>query len=153
MKGDAAVIATLQTGLQAEAQLNLQYRMDWRSLKFLGVKKTAKKIHDLGTDAHDWMKEFTDRLLFLEAKPTYQIPQIAEEATVTDLLQNALVLEMAGIAPGEDAVQVAMKALDDTTRNLWEHLLKAKEKRIAWLSQQLNLIKAMGESSYIQAKL
>lgn len=153
MKGSPEVIATLQAALLAAAQLNLQYRMDWRSLKFLGVKKTAKKVHKLGGDAHDWMKHFTDRLLFLEAKPTYQIPEIAEETTVTDLLQNALTLEMAFIAPQEAAVQVAMKALDDTTRNLFEHSLKAGEKRIAWLSQQVNLIKGMGEQMYISEKL
>ena len=153
MKGSPEVIATLQAALLAEAQLNLQYRMDWRSLKFLGVKKTAKKFHALGSDAHHWMKKFTDRILFLGGKPTYQIPAISEETTVTDVLQSALTMEMTCVAPQEEAVQTAMKALDDTTRNLFEHSLKASEKRVAWLEQQLNLIKGIGEQEYIAEKL
>ena len=151
--GDPAVITVLQAALMAEAQLNLQYRMDWRSLKFLGVKKTAKKFKCLGKDAHSWMKNFTDRILFLGAKPVYQIPEISEETTVTEIFQASLTLEMACIAPQEQAVQVAMKAFDDTTRNLFEHSLKAKEKRIAWLQQQLNLVKGLTEPVYVAEKL
>lgn len=149
MTGSPEVIAVLQAALMGEAQLNLQYRMDWRSLKFFGIKKIAKKFHGLGTDAHEWMKHFTDRILFLEGNPAYQIPQIAEETTVSEIFTNALAMEMALIPPQEEAVQVCMKALDDTTRNLFEHALKAREKRIAWLSQQMALLKNLGEQSYV----
>ena len=149
MKGNPEVIAVLQAALMGEAQLNLQYRMDWRSLKFFGIKKIAKKFHHLGSDAHEWMKHFTDRLLFLEAKPAYSVPEIAEETTVTEIFKVALAMEMALIAPQEEAVQVCMKALDDTTRNLFEHVLKAREKRIAWLQQQFSLLTSLGEQAYI----
>ena len=40
-------------------------------------------------------------------------------------------------------MQTAMRALDDTTRNLFEHLLKWHEKEIAWLEQALVVLQLL----------
>jgi bacterioferritin len=136
-----------------EAHLNAQYRLDWRSVRFVGAKKTAKHLKGFGHDVHDWLRKVTDRLLFLEGTPGYQMPPVKELATLTATLENELALEMAIVAPYEAAVQVAMKALDDTTRNLFEHLLKWRQDHIGWLEQQIRLITQMGEPEYIAEKL
>ena len=151
--GDPAVIATLQAAITAEAHLNLQYRLDWRCLKNRGLKKVACKIHVYGHDAHVWLRKVTDRCLFLGGDPGYDIPAVTQAATLTDTLKNELVLEMAIVRPYEAAVQVAMKAMDDTTRNLFEHLLKFHQGHVKWLMTQLNLITGLGESEYIAEKL
>lgn len=153
MKGNPEVLASLKAAMAAEAHLNLQYRLDARSLRFIGVKKTAKHINKFGDDAHDFLKCVTDRTLFLAGDPSYGIAPVVEQKTVTALLQNELALEAAIVAPYETAVQTAQKALDDTTRNLFEHLLKWHEQNMLWLQTQVNLIANIGEGEYIAEKL
>ena len=160
MTGNPNVITALQAALPLEAFLNLQYRHDWRELKAMGLGKLAGYVHDFGSDAHRWMKKVTDRLLFFEAAAEYGIPSIKQSTTVTAMFENQLALEMEIIAPYEQNVQTCMNALDDTTRNLFEHLLKwhqtGKKKQVGhvlWLEQQLRLIKSFGESEYLSEKM
>jgi bacterioferritin len=153
MTGSPAVIQTLMFAASAEARLNMQYRLDERYLKFSGVKKTASKLKSFGDDAHCYMKQVTNRLLFLEGKPTY-VPGISEtQPTLTATLQNDLALEMAIVMPYENAVKTAVANSDDTTRNLFEHLLKFHQRHVGWLETQLRLIDGMGEEEYIAEKL
>lgn len=153
MKGNLDVIKALQSAATQEAHLNLQCRLDARSLKFMGVKKLACKVAKIGDGSHCYLKKVTDRLLFLGGDPSYEVAEVAEQKSVTDLLKNTLALEMAIVEPYEQAVQTAMKALDDTTRNLFEHLLKWHEAQVGWLECQLRLIEALGEAGYIAEKL
>lgn len=153
MLGSPEVIAALQQAIGAEARLNLQYRLDWRSVKFMGARKVAKRLKEFGSDAHLWLRKATDRLLFLEAVPAYSIGDVAEGASLTETLQKELELEMGIVSPYEQSVQAAMEALDDTTRNLFEHLLKWHELHIGWLEQQLRLIEQLGEKDYIAEKI
>jgi bacterioferritin len=153
MKGNLDVIKSLQSAAAMEAHLNLQSRLDTRSLKFMGVNKLACKLDKIADHAHCYLKKVTDRVLFLGGDPSYAVSDIAEQKSVTDLLKNTLALEMAIVEPYEQGVQTAMKALDDTTRNLFEHLLKWHEKEIGWLEQQLRLIDGLGEAEYMAEKL
>jgi bacterioferritin len=156
MQGSPEVLAALQFAISAEAHLNAQYRLDWRSVKFMGAKKIAKKLHKFGDDAHDWVKKATDRLLFLEGTPDYTMTRVSEaegETPLTATFTVELGLEMAIVGPYEEAIQTAMKALDDTTRNLFEHLIKFHQLHIAWLETQLRLIGTMGEPDYVAEKL
>lgn len=153
MKGNLDVIKGLQAAAAQEAHLNLQYRLNARSLKFMGLKKLTCKMKTFGDGAHCFLKKVTDRILFLEGDPGYDAAPVVEQTSVTALLQNALALEMAIVAPYEQNIQTAMKALDDTTRNLFEHLLKWHQEHIGWLEQQLRLIDGLGEAEYMAEKL
>lgn len=153
MIGNPQVLAALQQAAAREAHLNLQYRQDWRSVKFMGARKVAKQLDAFGHDAHRFLKKLTDRILFLEGKPGYSIPAVTEQANFTDLLKNELALEIAIVQPYEDAVALATEARDDTTRNLFEHLLKWHEEHVGWLEQQINLVAQMGVNEYIAEKL
>jgi bacterioferritin len=153
MTGNPDVIKALQAAVAAESHLNIQYRLDWRSLKFLGVKKIACKIKSLGCDAHRFLKKVTDRLLLLGGNPGYVAAPVTEQPTLTATFQAELALEMAIIQPYEEAIQTSMKALDDTTRNLFEHLLKWHQQHVGWLEQQLRLIAGIGEDEYIAEKM
>ena len=156
MSGNPEVIKSLEAAA-AEAHLNLQYRLDWRLLKFMGVKKTARNARKFGDDAHTWLKLATDRILFLGGTAGYAIPRVVESPTFTAILENDLALELAILVPYEAAIQIAMKALDDATRNLFEHLIKWHQDHVAWLERQLALIKGFaedtGEARYIAEKL
>ncbi len=154
MKGSPEVIKALQSALALEAHLNIQYRHDWRIVKFMGVKKVACKIKGLGGDAHCFMKKVADRILFLGGDTNYSVGAITDQPNLTAVFENELKLELAIVEPYEQAVQTAMKALDDTTRNLFEHLLKWHQDHVGWLEQQLQLIQTVGgEGEYIAEKL
>jgi bacterioferritin len=153
MKGNADVIKALESAAAQEAHLNLQYRLNARSLKFMGLKKLTCKVGTFADDAHYFLKKLTDRTLLLGGDPGYDIAPVVEQTDVTALLKNALVLEMAIVEPYERSVQLSMKALDDTTRNLFEHLLKWHQKHIGWLEQQLRLIDGLGETEYMAEKI
>lgn len=153
MKGNLDVIRALQAAAAQEAHLNLQYRLNARSLKFMGLKKLTCKMNKLGSGAHCFLKQVTDRVLFLEGDPGYEIEPVVEQTSVTDLLKNALALEMAVVQPYEQNIQTAMKALDDSTRNLFEHLVKWHQHHVGWLEQQLRLIDGLGEAEYMAEKL
>ncbi len=157
MTGNPDVIQALQSAIASEAHLNAQYRRDWRWMKrqgFAGVRKTAKRF---GSDAHAWLKQVTDRVEFFGASSAYQMGPVTAPATFTAVLENELALELAIVQPYEQAVQICMRALDDTSRNLFEHLLKWHQKHVAWLEQQLGLIQGFeedtGEARYLQTKV
>jgi bacterioferritin len=154
MNGKPQVIQALLAALAQEAHLNMQYRHDWRVAKFMGVKKIAGRLHDFGGDAHEWMKKVSDRILFLGGDTSYAIAPVTDQATLTEIFQSELASEMAIVQPYEQAILTAMQALDDTSRNLFEHLLKWHQKHVGWLEQQLRLITALGgEAEYIAEKL
>lgn len=153
MKGNADVIATLSAGLAKERHLNIQLRQDRMSLKFMGAKKTAKHIDRFADDTHKFYSVLTKRILFLEGDPSTAIAATVEMDSLTAVLQNLLSLEMAIVTPYEQAIQIAMKAFDDTTRNLFEHLLKWHEAHVGWLETQLALIKRLGENDYLSEQM
>jgi bacterioferritin len=157
MQGSPDVIRTLQAAMAAEGHLNLQYRFDWRAVRFMGGKKIAKVLKRYGHDTHCFLRKVTDRLLFLDGDVGYELAAVQKFGTLTEVLKTELALELAIVKPYEEAVQIAMKALDDTTRNLFEHLLKWHEQHVAWLEQQLALIEGFqentGEARYLAEKL
>jgi bacterioferritin len=153
MTPNPEVIVALQAAASREAHLNLQCRLDQRVLKAWGIRKTAKHLKELGDDAHCFLKKVTDRILFFQSDPGYSIQPVVQPPTLTAMMQNVMALELAIIGPYEGAVQISMKALDDTTRNLFEHLLKWHEENVLWLQTQLNLIDGIGEAEYIAEKL
>jgi bacterioferritin len=153
MKGNLNVLAALKAAAAQEAHLNLQYRLNTRSVKFMGLKKLTCKLDKFGDNAHRFLKLVTDRNLFLGGDPSYDVAPVVEQTSVTELLKNALALELAIVSPYEQNIQTAMKALDDTTRNLFEHLAKWHQKQIGWLECQLRLIDGLGETEYMAEKL
>ena len=153
MKGNPQVIADLQSGYAREVNLHEQMRLDSRCLKFMGLDKVACKVKGLAGDVHYFRKCIVDRLLFLEGDPSASIGSVKQQSDLTALLQNELAMTMAIVSPYEDAVATATAAKDDTTRNLFEHLLKWHEEHVCWLEKQLRLIDQLGVEEYSAEKL
>lgn len=153
MVGNPEVLRTLTAALSAERHLNLQCRQDADSLKCMGAKKTSKKINHFADNAHGYYRRLTHRILFLEGDPSTAIAATVEMDSLTAVLKNQLDLRVGLVGSMETAIQVAMKAFDDATRNLFEHLIKWMQKEIGWLETQLSLIKKLGESDYLSEML
>lgn len=154
MIGNPDVVRALQAAAALEAQLNLQYRLDWRVLKFNGLRGLTGLFHGFGDDAHDWLTRVTDRIMFLGGDPSYAMTEaITRSPNITEMLRRELALEMAIVQPYEQAVQIATQALDDTTRNLFEHLLKWHERHVGRLEQMLRLIDALTEEGFLAEQI
>jgi bacterioferritin (cytochrome b1) len=78
---------------------------------------------------------------------------VLDSASVTAMMQRELGLEMGIVEPYEKAVVVAQQALDDTTRNLFEHLLKWHQEHVDHLERELGLITKLGEAGYFTARM
>lgn len=151
MKGDPQVIANLQTAATMEATLNEQYRLDARTFKFLRVKTLKCKAESFGDDCSDRRREILDRIYFLGGTPAYTIGAPKEGGVgVQAILQNQLNLENALLPFFQKACAQAWQALDDNTRNLYEHWIKWHENdHIVWLEGQIRILNAIGEIEYI----
>jgi bacterioferritin (cytochrome b1) len=148
-----SVLTSLRAALPGEATLNLQYRMNTRVLKMMGVKKTADKMSDYADDAHQFLKKLSKQLLNLGGSSDYSPRAITQPATLTAMLTQAVADEKTICDAYERNIQVAVKALDDMTRNLWEHLIKWHRGHQFWLERQLRLIAELTEKDYIEEKL
>lgn len=154
MTGKPEVMATLQAALSAERHLNLQYRSDHKSVsKSIGAKKVAKKLKHFADDEHFFYNRIKNRILQLEGSLSGPVADIVEATTLTDTLRNELASETALLLPYEKAIQTAMAAYDDHTRNLFEHLIKWHHDHVEWLELQLRLIDNLTEANYIAEKL
>ena len=69
MKGNPQVIGGLQEAADIEASLMLQYLLDQRDVKRLGLD-LADGLKQLHEQCEDHMKHLVSRLLFLEGAPT-----------------------------------------------------------------------------------
>lgn len=153
MTGSPAVIASLRAAQDLEATLSLQYGLDASCLEDMGLKKLAKRADRYSDEAEDYLDKITDRILFLEGDPSFNSANIKAQLSITDLLRNELDMEMLIVDPYEGSIQIAVAARDDTTRNLFEHLLKWHQKHIDWIEEQLTLIDALGEVVFIAQKI
>ncbi len=153
MKGNQDVIAGLQAALGFEATLQLQYQADARMLKAMGLGSLASKASDYSTDSARFLRKLMKRLLLFRESVGYSPGDVEDRSNVAELLAGELEMEMEIIEPYEQNVQVAMKALDNTTRNLYEHLLKWHQEHVEWIEKQQALIELLGPQDYVSAKL
>jgi len=156
MQGNTNVIQALRAALPLEAQINLQYRMNARLLKFQGVKKASCRFMGFADEAHDFLEAITDQLLFLsdeagDATAAYQMAAVTNPLTVTEMLEEALALEMAVSTHYETSIPVCVASYDDETRNLFEHLIKWHHGIVRWLEKKLRNIATYGEEEVILA--
>ena len=154
MKGTPQVIAGLQDAVNVEASLMLQYLLDERDVKRLGLNLAdgLKQLHD---QCEDHMKELTSRLLFLEGAPTIEPKPAATHDSITEILNDAYATEQAAIARFTDLCKQCYEAGDISNFHLYQHLVKWHREgddkfkgHIAWLQMQLGQLKKLGENDY-----
>ena len=153
MKGNKDVIAGLQAALALEATIQLQYQADARMLKAMGLKSLASKAAEYSTDSAAFLQKLMKRLLLFRESIGYLSEAVEDRTDVTELLAGELDLEMAIVDPYEQNVQVAQKAYDDTTRNLYEHLLKWHQEHVKWIEREQALLETLGSSDYIASRI
>jgi len=155
MKGNPTVMAGLSEAINVEASMMLQYLLDQRDLKRLGLSLAdgLKQLHD---QCEDHMKHLVSRLLFLEGAPTVEPKPAATHDSVTEILNDAFAAEEAAVARFSDLCKQCYEAGDMSNFHFYQHLTKWHREgddkfkgHIAWLQKQIGQLKKLGETDYI----
>ena len=155
MKGNPQVLAGLQDGIAIESTLMLQYLLDQRDVKRLGLN-LADGLKQLHEQCEDHMKCLTSRMLFLEGAPTISPKPAVTHDSVTEILNDAFTAEQAAVARFSELCKECYEAGDMSNFHFYQHLVKWHREgddkfkgHIAWLQKQLYQLKKLGETEYI----
>jgi bacterioferritin (cytochrome b1) len=155
MKGNPQVIAGLQEAADLEASMMLQYLLDQRDAKRLGLA-LADGLKQLKEQCEDHMKCLVSRLLFLEGAPTIEPKAAATHDSVTEILNDAFAAEQAAIARFTDLCKQCYDAGDISNFHFYQHLAKWHREgddkfkgHVAWLQKQLYQLKKLGENDFL----
>jgi len=155
MKAPPQVSAALQESIDIEATLALQYLLDQRDVKRLGLN-LADGLKQLHEQCQGHLKHLASRLLFLEGAPTITPKPAATHDSVTEILNDAFGAEQAAIARFSELCKQCYEAGDMSNFHFYQHLVKWHREgddkfkgHVAWLQKQLYQLKKLGENDFI----
>jgi bacterioferritin len=152
MKGDSKVIDTLNGLLAGELAARDQYFIHSRMYEDMGLVRLYQRIGHEMEDETGHADMIIKRILLLEGVPTIgEVAPLRIGATVREMLENDLALEVETQAKLKAAIRVCEEAQDYQTRaELVTQLADTEEDHAHWLEQQLGLMAQMGEKNYLQ---
>ena len=155
MKGNANVIAALNTLLASELSAMDQYFIHSEMYQDWGLNKLYERIGHEFEDEKGDAKLLIGRILFLEGTPDLVTRDpIHVGKDVPEMLQNDLQLEYDVAAALKRVIKLCEQEQDYQTREILEQLLDDTEDDHAyWLEKQLGLIKLVGLPNYLQSQM
>lgn len=154
MKGNEQIIRVLNDVLRKELTGINQYFMHAKLCKSWGYTKLFKHIWDESIDEMKHADLVIDRILFLEGSPSISAyDKILVGATVKQQLENDLGLEQAALVVLHAGIKTCVDADDQTSKNLFEQILKEEESHVDWLESQLHQIKEVGYENYLAQQI
>ncbi|MFN7935752.1 MAG: bacterioferritin [Bryobacteraceae bacterium] len=150
MKGNDKVIAFLQEVLTAELTAINQYFLHAEMMENWGYLRLAKhtKVESIEEMRH--AEAVLERILYLDATPNMsELFPLRIGQNVKQQLENDLALEYEAIPRLNKAINCAVEAGDNGSRDLFEKILTDEEKHVDYLEAQLHMIKEMGYENYL----
>src|SRR5262249_34902762 len=94
------------------------------------------------------------RIIFLEGTPKMSdIGKINVGRNVKAQFENDLALEMNAVKQLNQAIEISTAVGDNTSRALFEEILKDEEHHVDYLEGQLHAIEEMGIENYLSQQL
>ena len=149
MKGNAKVIAELNRALREELTAINQYFLHAEMCENWGYRKLSEYIKKQSIGEMKHAESLLERILFLDGIPTMEPLKLSVGATVKDMLEADLKLEVSAVAQYNAAVEIAREEKDNGSRDLLVELLKDEEEHVDWLEAQVHQIKEMGYERYL----
>jgi bacterioferritin len=149
MKGDPKVIKALNDALREELTAINQYFVHAEMCENWGYKKLADYIKKQSIDEMKHAEVLIERVLFLDGTPTMEPLKLTVGATVRNMIESDLALELNAVKQYNAAVQIATQEKDNGSRDLLVQLLKDEEDHVDWLEAQLHQIKEVGYERYL----
>jgi bacterioferritin len=154
LKGNPEVIAYLQEVLTGELTAINQYFLHAEMMDNWGYKKLGAFTRKESIEEMMHAEKLIERILYLDATPnmsnlfTLRIGQ-----NVKEQIQNDLALEYEAIPRLNKAVNAAVAAGDNGSRDLFEKILLDEEHHVDYLEAQLHMIQEMGYENYLAQQI
>jgi bacterioferritin len=150
MQGNPKVIAVLNEALKEELMAINQYFLHAEMCENWHYNRLGSFIKKQSIDEMKHAEELIERLLFLDATPSMTEPmQINVGKNVKEQIESDLKLETGAVAMYNRAVKVARDEGDNSSRELFERLLKDEEEHVDWLEAQMHQIQEIGYERYL----
>ena len=155
MKGDKAILSTLNALLAGELTAVDQYLIHGEMYADMGLTKLAEKAIHESEHERQHARALIQRILFLEGKPDLsQRHALKIGKNVTDMLKSDLAVEYRVVSDLKKAMAACEKAQDYVTRDQLAIQLEDTEMDHAYfLEKQLRLIEQVGLQNYKQSQI
>jgi len=154
MKGDAKVLEYLQEVLTAELTAINQYFLHAEMLENWGYERLAKITKKESIEEMRHAEALLHRMLYLDGSPNMaRLFDLHIGQNVKQMFQNDLELEYQAVPRLNKAINAAVEAGDNGSRDLFESILKDEEHHIDFLEAQLHMIQEMGYENYLAQQI
>ena len=155
MKGDKAILSTLNALLAGELTAVDQYLIHGEMYADMGLTKLAEKAIHESEHERQHARALIQRILFLEGKPDLsQRHALKIGKNVSDMLKSDLAVEYRVVSDLKKAMAACEKAQDYVTRDQLAIQLEDTEMDHAYfLEKQLRLIEQVGLQNYLQSQM
>ncbi len=153
MKGNPKVIAELNSALREELTAINQYFLHAEMCENWGYHKLSDFIKKQSIGEMKHAETLIERILFLDGSPSMQPLELKVGATVKQMLESDLALELGAVKQYNNAVALATKEGDNGSRDLLVQLLKDEESHVDFLEAQMHLIDELGYERYLTQQM
>jgi len=153
MRGNEKVIAKLNEGLREELTAISQYFVHAEMCHNWGYHRLGDFIRKQSVGEMKHAEKLLERIIFLDGIPKMEPLPLTIGQDVQVQLQNDLALELKAVAMYNDAVKIAREAGDNSSRELFERLLKDEEEHVDFLEAQAHQIKQLGYERYLAQQI
>lgn len=154
MKGDPTVLGFLQEVLKGELTAINQYFLHAEMMENWGYEKLAKYTRKESIEEMQHAEKLIERILYLDGAPNLsELFPLRIGQNVKQQLENDLGLEYDAIPRLNKAINAAVAAGDNGSRDLFEKILVDEEHHVDYLEAQLHLIQEMGYENYLAQQI
>ncbi|MBI4463763.1 MAG: bacterioferritin [Acidobacteria bacterium] len=154
MRGKDKVIACLNQALKAELTAISQYFLHAEMCDNWGYHRLGKRIKKQSIDEMKHAEEVIERILFLEGTPNLGMGlPLRPGSTVKAQLESDLALELEAVAQYNAAIKTCVEEGDNTSRELFDKLVKDEEGHVDFLEAQLHVIQEAGLENYLAQQM
>ena len=154
MKGNEKVIEYLNEALKAELTAINQYFLHAEMLADWGYQKLAAYTKKESIEEMQHAEKLMERILFLDGMPKmHELFPLRIGTTVKEQFENDLALEHEACPRLNKAIEAAVAASDNGSRELFESILTDEEEHVDFLEAQLHMIEEMGYDNYLSRQM
>ena len=154
MQGNAKVISVLNEALQEELTAINQYFLHAEMCENWHYDKLGAYIKKQSIDEMRHAEVLIERLLFLDATPNMtELMKLTVGKNVKEQIESDLKLEVKAVSLYNRAIKTAREQGDNSSRELFERLLKDEEAHVDWLEAQVHQINELGYERYLSQQI